>query len=77
MWAAAILVAVPSFLYYVNGYAQYGMRHALDFIPFLYVLMLLSARVRLPLWVKGLIVYSCVAGSYGVWYWNSVLRTGN
>jgi hypothetical protein len=77
MWAAAILVAVPSFLYYVNGFAQYGMRHALDFIPFLYVLMVLGARVRLPLWVKALIVYSCIASSYGVWYWDVFLRSGN
>jgi hypothetical protein len=77
MWAAAILVAVPSFLYYVNGFAQYGMRHALDFIPFLYVLMVLGARIRLPLWVKALIVYSCIASTYGIWYWNVFLRSGN
>ncbi len=77
MWTAAILVAIPSFLYYVNGFAQYGMRHALDFVPFLYVLMVLGARVRLPLWVKVLLVYSCVASSYGVWYWNVFLRSGN
>ncbi len=37
LWAAAILTAVPNFVYYVNGYAQYGMRHALDFIPFVFV----------------------------------------
>ncbi len=77
MWAAAIFVALPSFLYYVNGYAQYGMRHALDFIPFLYALMALAARERLPRWVKALIVYSCAASLYGVWYWNVFLRSGN
>ena len=77
MWVAAILVALPSFLYYVNGYAQYGMRHALDFIPFLYVLMVLAARERLPLWIKALIVYSGAASLYGVWYWNVFLRSGN
>lgn len=77
LWSAAILVAIPSFVYYVNGFAQYGMRHALDFIPFLFALMALAARERLPLWVKSLIVYSCVASLYGVWYWNAILRTGN
>jgi hypothetical protein len=77
MWGAAILVALPSFLYYVNGYAQYGMRHALDFIPFLYVLMVLGARAHLPVWVKALIVYSCIASTYGVWYWDAFLRAGN
>ncbi len=77
MWAATVLVALPSFLYYVNGFAQYGMRHALDFIPFLYVLMVLGARERLPVWVKVLIAYSFVASLYGVWYWNVFLRSGN
>jgi hypothetical protein len=77
LWSAVILVAIPSFVYYVNGFAQYGMRHALDFEPFLFALMALAARERLPLWVKVLIVYSCAASLYGVWYWNALLRTGN
>lgn len=77
LWAAAILVAAPSFLYYVNGFAQYGMRHALDFEPFLFALMLLAARERLPLWARLLILYSIVASMYGVWYWNAFIRSGN
>lgn len=77
MWAAVILTAVPNFVYYVNGFAQYGMRHALDFIPFLFVLMALASRERIAAWTKALIVYSCVASLYGVWYWNAVVRPGN
>lgn len=85
LWSAAILVAIPSFVYYVNGFAQYGMRHALDFEPFLFALMALAARPstgsgqaqRLPWWVIALIVYSCAACLYGVWFWNAVLRPGN
>ena len=76
-WAAAILTAVPNFVYYVNGFAQYGMRHALDFIPFLVALMFLASRERLALWAKALIVYSCAASLYGVWFWNAFVRTGN
>ncbi|HKU66665.1 MAG TPA: hypothetical protein VJP85_02715 [Candidatus Baltobacteraceae bacterium] len=76
-WAAAILTAVPNFLYYVNGFAQYGMRHALDFIPFLVGLMFLASRERLALWTKALIAYSCAASLYGVWYWNAFVRAGN
>jgi hypothetical protein len=76
-WAAAILTAIPNFVYYVNGFAQYGMRHALDFIPFLVALMFLAARERLPLWARALIVYSCAASLYGVWYWNAFVRAGN
>ena len=77
LWFAAVLVAIPSFVYYVNGFAQYGMRHALDFEPFLFALMALAARERFPWWAKALIVYSCAASLYGVWYWNALLRTGN
>ncbi|HET9394174.1 MAG TPA: hypothetical protein VFO29_11725 [Candidatus Rubrimentiphilum sp.] len=77
LWSATILVAIPSFVYYVNGFAQYGMRHALDFEPFLFALMALAAREKIPLWVKALIVYSCAACLYGVWYWNAILRPGN
>jgi hypothetical protein len=29
LWIAIVLVAGPSFVYYVNGFAQFGMRHAL------------------------------------------------
>jgi hypothetical protein len=76
-WAGAVLTAIPNFVYYVNGFAQYGMRHALDFIPFLAGLMFLAGRDRLPVWTKSLIVYSCAASLYGVWYWNAFVRTGN
>ena len=69
LWIATVLVAAPSFLYYVNGFTQYGMRHALDFEPFLFVLMLLAARDRLPRWVIALSIYSIAATTYGVWLW--------
>ena len=38
------LCAAPNFLYYVNGFAQFGMRHALDFEPFLVALMFLGMQ---------------------------------
>lgn len=74
LWVAAILTAAPNFLYYVNGFAQYGMRHALDFIPFLFALMCLAARNGLPILSKALIAYSCAAGIYGVWFWDALIR---
>jgi hypothetical protein len=77
LWVCAVLTAIPNFMYYVNGFAQYGMRHALDFIPFLYALMLFGARDRLALWAKVLIVYSIAANFYGVWFWNAFIRPGN
>ncbi len=75
LWAATLLTAAPNFLYYVNGYAQFGMRHALDFEPFLVALMLLAARERITVWARALIVYSCAAGLWGCWYWLSYVRT--
>ena len=75
LWAATLLTAAPNFLYYVNGYAQFGMRHALDFEPFLVALMLLAARERIAVWARALIAYSCAAGLWGCWYWLSFVRT--
>jgi hypothetical protein len=74
MWAATLLVAGPSFLYYVNGYAQFGMRHALDFEPFVIVLMALAFPQRLPAIGKVLIAWSAVVGLWGIWFWNTFYR---
>jgi hypothetical protein len=76
LWAATLLVAAPSLLYYANGGSQFGMRHALDFEPFLLVLMGLAARQGLGwVWRVGqvLIVWSVAVGLWGCWYWD-VLR---
>jgi hypothetical protein len=75
LWAAALLTAVPNFLYYVNGFAQFGMRHALDFEPFLVALMMLAVRDRFSWWGKALIAYSFLVGLWGCWYWLAFLRT--
>jgi hypothetical protein len=74
LWVAALLTALPSFLYYVNGFAQFGMRHALDFEPFLVALMMLAVRDRFPRWGYALIAYSCAVGLWGSWYWFSFVR---
>lgn len=75
LWIAAVLTAIPNFLYYVNGFAQFGMRHALDFEPFLVALMMLAMRQRLAWWGEALIAYSVVAGFWGCWYWLTQVRT--
>jgi hypothetical protein len=80
LWLATVLVAGPSLLYYANGGSQFGMRHALDFEPFLLVLMGLAARsgLRVRVWraAQALIVWSAAAGVYGCWYWNTFVRHG-
>ena len=79
LWATVVLVAGPSFLYYLNGWVQFGMRHALDFEPFMLVLMALALRERerIPLWATVLVTWSCLAGVWGAWYWDTFVRTGN
>jgi hypothetical protein len=77
MWAATILTAGPSFLYYLNGWYQFGMRHALDFEPYLLVLMALAVRDRMPRWGAVLITWSVLVGTWGVWYWDAFFRTGD
>ncbi|MBV8580507.1 MAG: hypothetical protein JOZ86_07705, partial [Candidatus Eremiobacteraeota bacterium] len=79
LWLATLLVAAPSLLYYANGGSQFGMRHALDFEPFLLALMGLAARRPLGLVWRGaqaLIVASAVVGIWGCWYWSVFLRHG-
>ncbi|MBV8196725.1 MAG: hypothetical protein JO263_01200 [Candidatus Eremiobacteraeota bacterium] len=74
MWIATALTAIPNLLYYVNGYAQFGMRHALDFEPFLFVLMALAAQRGVPAWGRVLIAYSVLVGLWGCAYWNHFVR---
>ena len=79
LWLAVALVAGPSLLYYANGGSQFGMRHALDFAPFLLVLMGLAVREGLGVvWIAGraLIAWSVAAGVWGCWYWNTFVRPG-
>jgi len=77
LWVAVILTAAPNFIYYVNGFAQFGMRHALDFEPFLFALMAIGVRRKMPVWGYVLIAYSVIVGFWGCWYWNAFVRTNN
>ncbi len=74
LWLLTVVTAAPSFFYYVNGFAQFGMRHALDFEPFLVALMLLAVRKTMPRWSYALIAFSIAAGLWGCWYWNAFVR---
>jgi len=74
LWIATGLVALPSIFYYANGGAQFGMRHALDFEPFLFALMALAARDGLALVWRVLIGWSVTVGLWGCWYWNTIVR---
>lgn len=65
----ALLVLVPSLLYYGGGWLQYGFRYALDSLPFVIALCCLAAARRGIGWGWGaLIAAGVVVGAGGV-YW--------
>ena len=61
--AGALLVAVPSLLYYNTGYMQAGDRYLLDSLPFLLVLIGLGMRGRLR-WPAALLILVSVLMGY-------------
>ncbi len=78
---AALLVLIPTLLYYGGGWLQYGYRYALDSIPFVWALCALAAardeRIRESVGLTGagigmgwrlLIGFGVVVGAAGV-YW--------
>ncbi len=71
LWLATACCAVPALLYYSTGMVQLGVRHALDFIPFLYALMAYAIRARPSAWYLPLLVWSIGFGMYelGLWQW--------
>ncbi len=74
LWIATMLVAAPSFLYYTWGFAQFGMRHALDFEPFLFVLTALATRRGIGPIGASLCAWSMLAGAWGIWFWKTFYR---
>ncbi len=46
LWLATIATGLPALFYYNAGDGQFGVRHALDFEPFLFALLLLAMKRR-------------------------------
>jgi hypothetical protein len=69
LWGAAILTAIPVFLYYGGGGGTtYGYRYAMDFIPFLFALVAIALKERFGNLEKALIGLSVAFVCYGyVW----------
>ena len=68
LWTAVLLTAIPSLLYYVNGYEQFGMRHTLDFTPFLLPLVARGFERAHVFFAYVLVSLSILANAFGVWY---------
>ncbi len=67
---AAVLVLIPTLLYYGGGWLQYGYRYFLDSIPFLWALVAMGIvrRGETPWWGWTLILFGVLVGLGGV-YW--------
>jgi hypothetical protein len=74
LWLAAVLVAVPVFLFYGGGADQYGFRYSLDFTPFLVALMALGSQRWTGRIEKALIVVSIGSVVFGTLYWATILK---
>jgi hypothetical protein len=62
-----LLIALPIFLYYGIGFRQFGYRYALDFMPWLFILFVLSYRDKyscLSNKLKLIILISAVVNFY-------------
>jgi hypothetical protein len=72
-WAlatAAVLVLIPTLLYYGGGWFQFGYRYFLDSIPFVWALaaMGIAWRGGIRWWGWLLILWGVLMGAYGVWW---------
>jgi hypothetical protein len=71
---AALVVLIPTLLYYGGGWLQYGFRYALDSIPFVWVLCGLAAvrdenSGRAIGWFWRIaIVFGVIIGVFGVFF---------
>jgi hypothetical protein len=70
LWLAAVLVLIPTLLYYGGGWLQYGYRYFLDSVPFVIALCGLAVvhRGRLGAAWKVLIAFGVLVMAIGV-YW--------
>jgi hypothetical protein len=66
------VIAVPILLYWASGYRQFGYRYSLDFLPFLYYLLLRNYRMRQGNLTIGFKVILLVSA-----FWNLYLFSGH
>lgn len=67
--ATMVLSAIPFLLNYGNGMAQFGMRYAMDFLP--YMIILACMGMRSVGRIKSLLICYCIlANAWGPVFWN-------
>lgn len=66
----AIAAAVPFVLNYGNGFAQFGMRYAMDFLPYLLLLACMGmTATRWRSWKTALVLLCVLVNVWGPIYW--------
>jgi hypothetical protein len=65
---AACAVALPALLYQNSGQVQFSYRFALDFLPFLLVLLVLGGGAR-GRWFPALVVLAALVELHGAWWY--------
>jgi uncharacterized membrane protein len=67
LWITIICVALPIYLYYGIGYRQFGYRYSLDFIPWLFLLLIKNYKEQignLSNFYKSIIIISSLFNLY-------------
>ena len=60
----AFIIFIAVMGYYGIGYDQFGYRYALDFYPFLFVILLFAVKDKFPSWIKALIFITFFTNLY-------------
>jgi len=64
LWAAVICASVPGLLYQNTGWAQFGYRFVLDYLPYLVALLAIGGQHLSP-WFKTAIIWGVVINLFG------------
>ncbi len=67
LWITVICVALPIYLYYGIGYRQFGYRYALDFMPWLFLLLIKNYKEQigdLSVFFKAVIIVSSITNLF-------------
>lgn len=64
LWAAVICAATPGLLYQNTGWAQFGYRFALDYLPYLLALIAVGGRNLGP-WFKAAVLWGVLINLFG------------
>ena len=75
-WITIPLVAIPTLLYFSQGWVQFGYRYLMDYLPFLMILTALGFednQSRSSFWLKVVLVVASVAIGFWGRYWGTRL----